>query len=33
VNRNPAIRKEAFFWLGDSRDPRALAFIEEVLKH
>ena len=29
--RNPEVRKKAFFWLGQSRDPRALAFIEEVL--
>ena len=31
-NRNPAVRKQAFFWLGQSRDTRALAFFEEVLK-
>ncbi|HSB64528.1 MAG TPA: HEAT repeat domain-containing protein [Thermoanaerobaculia bacterium] len=30
-NRNPAVRKKAMFWLGQSKDPRALAFIEEVL--
>jgi hypothetical protein len=29
--RNPEVRKQAFFWLGQSKDPRALAFIEEVL--
>ena len=29
--RNPEVRKKAFFWLGQSRDPRALAFIEQVL--
>lgn len=28
---NPAVRKQAFFWLGQSKDPRALAFITEVL--
>jgi len=31
-NRNPAVRKQAVFWLGQSRDTRALAFIEDVLK-
>ena len=31
-NSNFAIRKEAIFWLGQSNDPRALAYIEEVLK-
>ena len=30
-NRNPEVRKQAIFWLGQSRDPRALAFFEEVL--
>jgi hypothetical protein len=30
-NRNPEVRKKAFFWLGQSNDPRALAFIEQVL--
>ncbi len=25
-------RKQAIFWLGQSKDRRALAFIEEVLK-
>ncbi len=30
-HRNPAVRKKAMFWLGQSKDPRALAFIEEVL--
>ena len=30
-NRNPAVRKQAVFWLGQSQDPRALAFIEDVL--
>lgn len=32
ANRNPAVRKQAIFWLGQSNDPRALAFLEEVLK-
>ncbi len=31
-NRNPAIRKEAIFWLGQSEDERALDFIEEILE-
>ena len=31
-NRNPAVRRQAVFWLGQSNDPRALAFFEEVLK-
>ena len=31
TNRNPEVRKKAVFWLGQSRDPRALAFIEEIL--
>jgi HEAT repeats len=32
TNSNLAIRKEAFFWLGQSQDPRALAYLEQVLK-
>jgi hypothetical protein len=32
TNRNPEVRKQAVFWLGQSRDPRALGFIEDVLK-
>ena len=31
-NRNPEVRKQAMFWLGQSHDDRALSFIEEVLK-
>ena len=31
TNRNFTIRKEAIFWLGQSNDPRALAYIEQVL--
>jgi HEAT repeat protein len=31
TNQNPAVRKQAMFWLGQSKDERALAFIEEVL--
>jgi hypothetical protein len=29
---NPVIRKEAIFWLGESEDPRALAFLEKFLQ-
>jgi HEAT repeats len=32
TNRNSEVRKQAVFWLGQSKDTRALAFIEEVLK-
>ncbi len=28
----PAVRKQAMFWLGQSKDPRALDFFAEVLK-
>ena len=28
---NVAVRKQAMFWLGQSKDPRALAFFESVL--
>lgn len=31
-NPNAAVRKQAMFWLGQSKDARALAFIEDVLK-
>lgn len=31
-NRNPEVRRQAMFWLGQSNDPRALAYLEEVLK-
>ncbi len=30
-NRDPEVRRKAFFWLGQSNDPRALALFEEVL--
>ena len=29
---HPIVRKQAMFWLGQSRDPRALRFFEEVLR-
>jgi HEAT repeat protein len=28
---NPVVRKQAFFWLGQSRDPRAVAFLAGIL--
>ena len=31
TNRNREVRKKAMFWLGQSDDPRALAFIADVL--
>jgi hypothetical protein len=31
TNRNPEVRERAVFWLGQSNDPRALDFIEDVL--
>lgn len=31
TQRNREVQKQAFFWLGESKDPRALAFIEDVL--
>jgi hypothetical protein len=30
-NKNAAVRKQAMFWLGQSGDPRALKFFEDVL--
>jgi len=30
-NKNPEVRKQAMFWLGQSQDPRALAFFEKIL--
>jgi hypothetical protein len=29
---DPVVRKQAMFWLGQSNDPRALTFFEEVLR-
>jgi len=29
---HPIVRKQAMFWLGQSKDPRALKFFEEVLR-
>jgi len=31
THRDGAVRKQAMFWLGQSRDPRALAFFEQIL--
>ena len=31
TNRHRQVRKQAIFWLGQSDDPRALSFFEEVL--
>ncbi|HEX6309964.1 MAG TPA: HEAT repeat domain-containing protein [Longimicrobiales bacterium] len=32
TNREPEIRRNAIFWLGQSGSPRAIAFFEEVLR-
>ena len=32
THSNPAVRKQAMFWLGQSKDPRALALFAEILK-
>jgi HEAT repeats len=32
TNRNPAVRKQAIFWLGQSNDARAITFLEEILR-
>jgi hypothetical protein len=31
TNKNVEVRKQAMFWLGQSNDPRALKFFEEIL--
>jgi HEAT repeat protein len=31
-NRNREVRRQAMFWLGQSKDPRAVSFFEQVLK-
>ena len=31
-NTNPVVRKQAIFWLGQSKDPRAIEFFAEILK-
>jgi HEAT repeat protein len=32
ANPDPQVRKKAMFWLGQSKDPRALEFFAQVLK-
>ncbi|HEX7980671.1 MAG TPA: HEAT repeat domain-containing protein [Gemmatimonadaceae bacterium] len=32
TNRDPAVRRKALFWLGESGDPRAIALFREILK-
>ncbi len=32
THRDPAVRKKAMFWLGQSKDPRAVEFFAQVLK-
>jgi HEAT repeat protein len=32
-HRDAAVRRQAMFWLGQSRDPRALEFFEQVLRN
>ena len=32
TNKNPILKQEALFWLGQSGDPRALDYIESILK-
>jgi hypothetical protein len=31
TRNNPEVRRQSIFWLGQSRGPRATAFIEEIL--
>jgi HEAT repeats len=33
THRDAVVRKQAMFWLGQSRDPRALTFFEQILTH
>ena len=33
THRDAAVRRQAMFWLGQSRDPRALAFFEQILRN
>jgi hypothetical protein len=30
-HRNPEVRKQAMFWLGQSKDARATKFFEDIL--
>jgi hypothetical protein len=31
--KDPELRKKAIFWLGQTHDPRALAYFEQILEH
>jgi len=31
THRDPAVRRRAIFWLGQSDDPRALSLLEDLL--
>jgi HEAT repeat protein len=31
-NPNPVVKKQAIFWLGQSKDPRAIDFFAQILK-
>ena len=31
-NPNPAVKKQAIFWLGQSKDPRAIDFFAQILR-
>jgi HEAT repeat protein len=31
TNKNGEVRKQAMFWLGQSKDPRAVRFFEDIL--
>jgi hypothetical protein len=33
TNKDPYVRSKAIFWLGESRDPRAIDVFEEILRH
>jgi HEAT repeat protein len=32
TNKNAQVRRQAMFWLGQSGDPRALKFFEDILR-
>jgi len=31
-SKDPAVRRQAIFWLGQSNDPRALEYLTKILK-
>jgi hypothetical protein len=31
TNKTPEVRRQAMFWLGQSKDPRAVEFFAEIL--